>query len=141
MLVSYAEALLILTGRAPQGQCESVISSSSDPPGSSLKRKSREDRQTVKIETIGGVLDDGYSWRKYGAKEIKGFKFPRRYYRCAQERVCSARKQVHRSCIDPTKFEVKYIREHTCQAGASAKTGIIGDPRKDALRVSVNSPP
>lgn len=35
MLSSYEEALFILTGRPPEGQCQSVITTSSNPPASS----------------------------------------------------------------------------------------------------------
>ena len=36
--------------------------------------------KTVQISSNGsleGVLNDGYSWRKYGQKDILGAKFPR----------------------------------------------------------------
>lgn len=117
MLASYKEALFILTGRDPRGQChsESVISHSDPPASSSLKRKFREDR-SLKITTSGQECDDGYKWRKYGTREILGSKFPRSYYRCT-ERGCSARKHAQRSSIDPTKFEVTYSGKHACLAG------------------------
>lgn len=130
------ESLLILTGSAPQGQCQSVISSSSDPPGSSisfckvtqskdsssglLKRKSRQDIRTMQI--IGEEYDDGYCWRKFGQKDILGSKYPRGYYRCAHRHSqgCLATKVVQRSDDDPTKSDVTYRGVHTCQAGALA---------------------
>ncbi|KAL5856511.1 hypothetical protein ACOSQ3_003969 [Xanthoceras sorbifolium] len=60
--------------------------------------------------------DDGYSWRKYGQKDILGAKYPRSYYRCTyrQTKGCSATKQVQRLDDDPTMFEVTYRGVHTC---------------------------
>ncbi|KAL2661618.1 hypothetical protein GLYMA_03G256700v4 [Glycine max] len=65
---------------------------------------------------LEGSLDDGYSWRKYGQKDILGAKFPRGYYRCTQRNVqgCLATKQVQRSDEDPTTIEVTYRGRHTC---------------------------
>ncbi|XP_027353072.1 probable WRKY transcription factor 53 [Abrus precatorius] len=65
---------------------------------------------------LEGSLDDGYSWRKYGQKDILGSKFPRGYYRCTHRNVqgCLATKQVQRSDEDPTVIEVTYRGRHTC---------------------------
>ncbi|XP_020211127.1 probable WRKY transcription factor 30 [Cajanus cajan] len=65
---------------------------------------------------LEGSLDDGYSWRKYGQKDILGAKFPRGYYRCTHRNVqgCLATKQVQRSDEDPTTIEVTYRGRHTC---------------------------
>ncbi|KAK7285827.1 hypothetical protein RJT34_20609 [Clitoria ternatea] len=62
-------------------------------------------------------FDDGYSWRKYGQKDILGAKFPRGYYRCTHRNVqgCLATKQVQRSDEDPTTIEVTYRGRHTCK--------------------------
>ncbi|KAI6678900.1 hypothetical protein NL676_039696 [Syzygium grande] len=65
---------------------------------------------------LEGPLDDGFSWRKYGQKEILGAKYPRGYYRCTHRYVrgCLATKQVQRSDDDPTVFEITYYGKHTC---------------------------
>lgn len=38
-------------------------------------------------------MDDGYRWRKYGQKYVKGSGYPRSYYKCT-ERDCFVKKQV-----------------------------------------------
>ncbi|KAE8708288.1 WRKY family transcription factor [Hibiscus syriacus] len=68
---------------------------------------------------LEGTHDDGYSWRKYGQKDILGAKYPRSYYRCSYRHTqdCLAAKQVQRSDEDPTIFEVTYRGAHTCSHG------------------------
>uniref|UniRef100_A0A7N0VKC8 WRKY domain-containing protein n=1 Tax=Kalanchoe fedtschenkoi TaxID=63787 RepID=A0A7N0VKC8_KALFE len=73
----------------------------------------------VRIYTENGLEgphDDGYSWRKYGQKDILGAKYPRSYYRCTYRNIkhCGATKQVQRSDEDPTVFEITYKGKHTC---------------------------
>lgn len=65
---------------------------------------------------LEGSLDDRYSWRKYGQKDILGAKYPRGYYRCTHRPIqgCLATKQVQRTDDDPTIFEITYRGIHTC---------------------------
>ncbi|KAK1381680.1 WRKY1 transcription factor [Heracleum sosnowskyi] len=65
---------------------------------------------------VGNSADDGYSWRKYGQKDILGAKHPRSYYRCTYKktRTCHATKQVQKSDNDPAIFEITYKGKHTC---------------------------
>ncbi|KAK1283187.1 WRKY transcription factor 55 [Acorus calamus] len=60
--------------------------------------------------------DDGYTWRKYGQKDILGSRFPRNYYRCTHKNYgCGAKKYVQRLDEDPSMYEVTYRDPHTCQ--------------------------
>ncbi|XP_054789251.1 probable WRKY transcription factor 30 [Prosopis cineraria] len=71
---------------------------------------------------VESLLDDGFSWRKYGQKDILGAKFPRGYYRCTHRHAqgCLATKQVQRSDQDPATMEVNYRGTHTCKLASAA---------------------
>lgn len=46
---------------------------------------------------VGGApSEDGYNWRKYGQKQVKGSEFPRSYYKCTHPN-CQVKKKVERS--------------------------------------------
>ncbi|KAK7243246.1 hypothetical protein RIF29_38037 [Crotalaria pallida] len=59
-------------------------------------RAVREPRVVVQIESDVDILDDGYRWRKYGQKVVKGNPNPRSYYKCTSA-GCSVRKHVERA--------------------------------------------
>ncbi|KAL2556182.1 putative WRKY transcription factor 30 [Forsythia ovata] len=86
----------------------------------SRKRKAMP-TSTKKVQLCPGIeleeqLDDGYSWKKYGQKDILGATYPRGYYRCShgRDQGCLAAKKVQRSDNDPTVFEITYVGGHTC---------------------------
>ncbi|MCL7028502.1 hypothetical protein MKW94_028597 [Papaver nudicaule] len=74
-------------------------------------------------------VEDGYSWRKYGQKDIFGAKHPRGYYRCTHKNAqgCQATKQIQRTDKDTSIFRVMYIGRHTCIQAAHLQPG---QPRK-----------
>jgi hypothetical protein len=53
---------------------------------------------------------DGYSWRKYGQKQLKGAESPRSYYKCTRE-GCPVKKFVERS-FDGFITEITYKGRH-----------------------------
>ncbi|GLJ26229.1 hypothetical protein SUGI_0503880 [Cryptomeria japonica] len=59
-----------------------------------------------------GPPSDMWAWRKYGQKPIKGSPYPRGYYRCSSSKGCCARKQVERSCTDPSMLIITYTSDH-----------------------------
>ncbi|KAF7818565.1 WRKY transcription factor 44 [Senna tora] len=61
--------------------------------------------------TDSEIVGDGFRWRKYGQKVVKGNPFPRSYYRCTNIK-CSARKHVERSIDDPRAFITTYEGKH-----------------------------
>lgn len=44
----------------------------------------------------GTPADDGYNWRKYGQKQVKGSEYPRSYYKCTHPN-CPVKKKVERA--------------------------------------------
>ncbi|XVF13000.1 hypothetical protein REPUB_Repub08aG0169300 [Reevesia pubescens] len=147
ILSSFEKALQILKFSWPMGQPqqnvgpisgvpESPLSINGSPQCDDLDNKDNQDIRDVSKKRkmlprwtdhvrvsseslLEGPYDDGYSWRKYGQKDILGAKYPRSYYRCTYRNTqnCWATKQVQRSDEDPTIFEVTYRGSHTCAHG------------------------
>ncbi|KAG8097415.1 hypothetical protein GUJ93_ZPchr0013g36113 [Zizania palustris] len=60
--------------------------------------------------TIDKPSDDGYNWRKYGQKVVKGGKYPRSYYKCTHSN-CPVKKKVERSS-DGQIIQIIYRGQH-----------------------------
>ncbi|XP_038901015.1 probable WRKY transcription factor 46 [Benincasa hispida] len=97
-----------------------------------LKKRKLLPRWTEEVKVCNGTapegpLNDGYSWRKYGQKDIHGANFPRCYYRCTHRNVrgCLATKQVQKSDNDPNIFEVTYRGRHTCNQSSNLGSASI----------------
>ncbi|KAJ4704809.1 WRKY transcription factor [Melia azedarach] len=71
----------------------------------------QEPRIVVQSSTDSEILNDGFRWRKYGQKVVKGNPYPRSYYRCTNIR-CNVRKHVERASDDPTAFITTYEGKH-----------------------------
>ncbi|KAH6802608.1 hypothetical protein C2S51_034054 [Perilla frutescens var. frutescens] len=65
----------------------------------------------VQNNTDSGIRGDGFRWRKYGQKVVKGKMFPRSYYRCTSPE-CNVRKYVERTFEDPGTFITTYEGKH-----------------------------
>ncbi|KAF8652445.1 hypothetical protein HU200_062777 [Digitaria exilis] len=71
---------------------------------------------TNKVSSGGGnnsntKLEDGYNWRKYGQKQVKGSENPRSYYKCTYH-SCSMKKKVERSLADGRITQIVYKGAH-----------------------------
>ncbi|XP_019170409.1 PREDICTED: probable WRKY transcription factor 53 [Ipomoea nil] len=84
---------------------------------------------------LEGPTEDGYSWRKYGQKDILGAKYPRSYYRCTFRLMhnCWATKQVQRSDDDPTVFDITYKGAHTCNLAPTTSVPPLRSPENQQL--------
>ncbi|XP_042054937.1 probable WRKY transcription factor 33 [Salvia splendens] len=99
-----------------QSQTQTALSDSSSAPiiasRDSLKRQ-RED-EIAKVEQVPrieqGKSDDGYNWRKYGQKQVKGSENPRSYYKCTFAN-CPTKKKVERN-LDGYITEIVYKGSH-----------------------------
>ncbi|KAF7830857.1 WRKY transcription factor 55 [Senna tora] len=95
----------------------------------------REEKRTVMVPApqYGNTEmppDDGYTWRKYGQKEILGSNYPRAYYRCTHQKLyeCPAKKQVQRQDNNPDIFAITYRGDHTCHMSSTAPSSSVPPP-------------
>ncbi|KAL3524069.1 hypothetical protein ACH5RR_016903 [Cinchona calisaya] len=121
--------LSLESGREVEHSAEAI--SSGAGRGSALQgQRRRRDGGNRRVERVAAPLmgntelphGDGYSWRKYGQKDILNSKFPRCYFRCTHQKLyqCPAKKQVQRLDDDPNIFEVTYRGDHTCLLSSTA---------------------
>lgn len=76
-----------------------------------LHKPTREPRVVVQTVSEVDILDDGYRWRKYGQKVVKGNPNPRSYYKCTNA-GCPVRKHVERASHDPKAVITTYEGKH-----------------------------
>ncbi|XP_024975612.1 probable WRKY transcription factor 26 [Cynara cardunculus var. scolymus] len=70
-----------------------------------------EPKIVVQTRSEVDILDDGFKWRKYGQKAVKGTTYPRSYYRCTNV-GCKVRKHVERDLADPKSVVTTYEGRH-----------------------------
>ncbi|PWZ16908.1 WRKY transcription factor WRKY24 [Zea mays] len=84
----------------------------------------REPRLVVQTLSDIDILDDGFRWRKYGQKVVKGNPNPRSYYKCTTA-GCPVRKHVERACHDAraviTTYEGKHNHDVPVGRGAASR--------------------
>ncbi|XP_047335386.1 WRKY transcription factor 44 [Impatiens glandulifera] len=98
----------------PSGDCEET------EPKENRRRKNEslecsKGYSIVQNSPDPDVAGDGFRWRKYGQKIVKGSSYPRSYYRCTNAN-CNMRKYVERSSDDPTAFVTTYEGKHNHDA-------------------------
>ncbi|KAK8545743.1 hypothetical protein V6N13_067010 [Hibiscus sabdariffa] len=71
----------------------------------------REPRVVVQTVSEVDILDDGYRWRKYGQKVVRGNPNPRSYYKCTAA-GCPVRKHIERASQDPKAVITTYEGKH-----------------------------
>ncbi|KAK1423342.1 hypothetical protein QVD17_18641 [Tagetes erecta] len=79
--------------------------------GSSSRVRIAEPKVVLQTRSEVDILDDGFKWRKYGQKVVKGNTHPRCYYRCAYA-GCKVRKHVERVYLDPKSVVTTYEGKH-----------------------------
>lgn len=106
---------------------------SSSAPESSIAAKESSDisnqdyskSQSSSLITVDKPNDDGYNWRKYGQKQVKGSEFPRSYYKCTHP-SCPVKKKVERS-LDGQVTEIIYKGQHNHQPPQSKRGKDVGN--------------
>ncbi|MCL7028643.1 hypothetical protein MKW94_008907 [Papaver nudicaule] len=70
------------------------------PPPNDQQDGGEGERGNAEMSTItvgiGASSEDGYNWRKYGQKQVKGSEFPICYFKCTHPN-CQVKKKVERS--------------------------------------------
>ncbi|CAN6329185.1 unnamed protein product [Urochloa humidicola] len=93
----------------------------------SSQRTLSEPKIIVQTTSEVDLLDDGYRWRKYGQKVVKGNPHPRSYYKCTFA-GCNVRKHIERASTDPkaviTTYEGKHNHEPPVGRGGNQNAGV-----------------
>lgn len=85
--------------------------------------------------------EDGYNWRKYGQKQVKGSEYPRSYYKCTQPN-CQVKKKVERS-HDGQITEIIYkgahnhAQPHPGHRASSLSTDEVSDMAGDSTLAKI----
>ncbi|XP_010268325.1 PREDICTED: probable WRKY transcription factor 34 isoform X2 [Nelumbo nucifera] len=87
-------------------------------------RAVREPRVVVQTTSEVDILDDGYRWRKYGQKVVKGNPNPRSYYKCTSA-GCSVRKHVERASHDLKSVITTYEGKHNHEVPAARNSSHV----------------
>ncbi|KAF8116990.1 hypothetical protein N665_0012s0007 [Sinapis alba] len=106
-------------------------------PVSSSNRTVTEPRIIVQTRSEVDLLDDGYRWRKYGQKVVKGNPYPRSYYKCTTP-GCGVRKHVERAANDPKAVVTTYEGKHNHDVPASRTSSHQLRPNNNLSTVNLN---
>ncbi|KAH9605932.1 hypothetical protein KSS87_004115 [Heliosperma pusillum] len=87
------------------------IKESSKESSQSVYRTFKEPKIIMLTTGDAGISCDGYRWRKYGQKMVKGNPHPRSYYRCSST-GCPVRKHVERATDGSSAIVAMYEGEH-----------------------------
>ncbi|GAV84194.1 WRKY domain-containing protein [Cephalotus follicularis] len=87
----------------------------------------QEPHVVVQNSTDTDILGDGFRWRKYGQKVVKGNPYPRSYYRCTSLK-CSVRKHVERASENPKAFITTYEGKHNHEMPVKNATSLAPEP-------------
>ncbi|KAG2690374.1 hypothetical protein I3760_09G183500 [Carya illinoinensis] len=86
----------------------------------------QEPRIVVQNSTDSEIMSDGFRWRKYGQKVVKGNPYPRSYYRCTSLK-CSVRKHVERASDDPRAFITTYEGKHNHEMPLRSSNPVVSE--------------
>lgn len=101
-----------------------------------VEKPNGEPRRVVQSMSGVDIVNDGYRWRKYGQKFVKGNANPRSYYRCSTA-GCSAKKHVERASHDPKLVITTYEGQHAHDT-PPARTVTVNTAGADSNVVSLN---
>ncbi|CAI9758865.1 unnamed protein product [Fraxinus pennsylvanica] len=102
-------------------------------------RTVREPRIIVQTTSDIDILDDGYRWRKYEQKVVKGNPNPRSYYKCTYN-GCPVRKHIERASHDMRAVITAYEGKHNHDVPAARGSG-SGSYTMNEPHINMNSVP
>lgn len=82
--------------------------------------------------------EDGFNWRKYGQKQVKGSENPRSYYKCTYAN-CPMKKKVERS-IEGQITEIVYKGSHTHPKPQSTRRSASALSASSQVSQAINPP-
>ncbi|VVA95624.1 unnamed protein product [Arabis nemorensis] len=101
-------------------------------------RAAREPRVVLQTTSDIDILEDGYRWRKYGQKVVKGNPNPRSYYKCTAN-GCTVTKHVERASDDLTSVLTTYIGKHTHNVPAARNNSHVGSGGSGTIQCGLAS--
>ncbi|KAI3974321.1 hypothetical protein MKX01_030990 [Papaver californicum] len=108
--------------RSQEGHITEIIYKAMDMSGAT--RSIREPRVVVQTTSEVDIFDDGYRWRKYGQKVVKGKPNPRSYYKCTNA-GCTVRKHVERASHDLKSVITTYEGKHNHDVPAARNSSHV----------------
>ncbi|KAG1366831.1 putative WRKY transcription factor 3 [Cocos nucifera] len=94
----------------PTQEMSTLTSNTDNDTFKSAEGPHADQRSQPTAVTVDKPADDGYNWRKYGQKMVKGSEFPRSYYRCTHPN-CPVKKKVEHS-LGGQITEIIYRGQH-----------------------------
>ena len=105
---------------------------------SGATRAIREPRVVVQTTSEVDILDDGYRWRKYGQKVVKGNPNPRSYYKCTNA-GCTVRKHVERASHDLKSVITTYEGKHNHDVPAARNSSHVNSGPSNTMSGQASS--
>jgi len=125
----------------PPGAAPAPAPAPPPPPALGPAAPAGGGKTVVTVESESDVVDDGFRWRKYGQKVVKGSPYPRAYYKCTAP-GCSVRKHVERCVQDPKCVAITYDGAHTHpKPAAGQRRARNGAGARDAPRAAARPGP
>ncbi|KAI3835997.1 hypothetical protein MKX03_032892 [Papaver bracteatum] len=106
---------------------------------SGATRSIREPRVVVQTTSEVDILDDGYRWRKYGQKVVKGNPNPRSYYKCTNA-GCTVRKHVERASHDLKSVITTYEGKHNHDVPAARNSSHVNSGLTNTGQTHIHRP-
>ncbi|CAN6827132.1 unnamed protein product [Brassica oleracea] len=88
-----------------------LLKKSNSQSSDTVSKPGKKHKVVVHAAGDVGISGDGYRWRKYGQKMVKGNPNPRNYYRCTSA-GCSVRKHIETAVENRTAVVITYKGVH-----------------------------